>query len=350
MSIQNLIGREWIEKLMHAIPLHPHPTVEIMERYQLSWEELEHIVSRSVRNRIREWLFHLPTYNPMASRWIFMKREWVQGGYGTIYKLHQHNRKYIYKELKVETLDSFESLLREVYMYTQFPLFTAPCVYVSHQGIICERAWCAGHTLLELTPPQLFPISRMIRDLYQQLYELHHLGISHGDIKLDNVLIFRRERHQYTYLWNDWGSTSFPKWFPQKIRQRTTAIYWPYEVWAYPDTVISPAGDKWAFGCLVYELLFGTHYCPPRIDVKSGYKFAHPSDLEVAWLRLQCQLIPTPWRDFLIGCLHPDPAQRWSYNKGLHYLQTQPWSTWSTHRMLPIKERRAQFYKSYTIM
>ncbi len=83
------------------------------------------------------------------------------------------------------------------------------------------------------------------------LAELHGVGIAHGDVKPDNILVSQDGQLQLADpLGNGWGCT-----FIFAENHGGTPGYWAPEVWR--GASISKAGDVYSFGATLYHLATG---------------------------------------------------------------------------------------------
>jgi serine/threonine protein kinase len=97
--------------------------------------------------------------------------------------------------------------------------------------------------------------------------ELHALGITHRDIKMENVLIDEIGRYKLA----DFGSSTTTKSFTPKtgkessnaeddIAKHTTLMYRaPEQIELFSKLPLGPKVDVWALGCLFYFMLCDQH-------------------------------------------------------------------------------------------
>lgn len=177
--------------------------------------------------------------------------------------------------------------------------------------ILCE--YCDRGTLTDLELP-IQELERSCRILYQislALKHIHSLGITHRDIKAENILFDRLGRVKLC----DFGSATRSKYEPtinwtplerttveEEMQRHTTPLYRPPEILeTYLHYPINCAIDVWALGCLTYLIRFGQHAFPDSGKlsiVNCCYtipKDVSPSDSLVSIIR---------------QCLKPDPNER----------------------------------------
>jgi len=87
------------------------------------------------------------------------------------------------------------------------------------------------------------------KDILSQIYSLHMSNISHGDIKMNNIL-YNSENDKYTLI--DYGTVSFMNPSKEMLFYRSTLLYSsPEEL----DSIIyNTTSDVWSFGMILYEV------------------------------------------------------------------------------------------------
>ncbi len=87
------------------------------------------------------------------------------------------------------------------------------------------------------------------------LYHLHHhLSLVHLDVKPGNIMLRCSERRAYL---TDFGTSEEVNAAQPKYDTYTTNLYRAPELWNHartPSSVLTPAADIWAFGCVLYEM------------------------------------------------------------------------------------------------
>ncbi|KQR01953.1 serine/threonine protein kinase [Arthrobacter sp. Leaf141] len=141
-------------------------------------------------------------------------------------------------------------------------------------------------------------------EIFDALAAAHARGVTHRDIKPDNVLLARpwAEREQGDVRVSDFGISDV---VGERIRQTTGLIGTPQYM---PPELISqgrsgPAGDVYSTGVLLYELLAGrTPFAGPGTDFSVAYRHvsSRPPRIPVA---------DAVW-EVLDSLLSKDPAQR----------------------------------------
>lgn len=185
-----------------------------------------------------------------------------EGGFGSVYKCaDSQKREYALKKITANRSDKagtpclFEASVMST--YTHPSLNRALLVESSMDGlyILEDVAKCDLHGLISenfrngtfLNINQLKNITYRIG---KGLSFLHDKGLVHGDIKSNNILYFSETDIRIT----DFNLTTMVKW--KSSIHLCTSMYRPLEIWRN-DKDWTEKIDIWAYGCLMYELLYG---------------------------------------------------------------------------------------------
>ncbi|KAF9441650.1 kinase-like protein, partial [Macrolepiota fuliginosa MF-IS2] len=141
----------------------------------------------------------------------------------------------------------------------------------------------------------------LVSDIVNGLCYLHSIGVIHGDLKGQNILISDDRRA----LISDFvcSHTGLP---PQKIG---TMRWSPPEV-LEDENIMAPSGDIWSFGCICYEVFAGR---------SPFYEFSTNSRVAIAIVRGAVPRRPEPggpdhiddtmW-DLMLRCWRHEPQDR----------------------------------------
>ncbi len=159
---------------------------------------------------------------------------------------------------------------------------------------------------------QAMESTRAMVHILRALDYIHKKGAVHGDVKTRNVIVFNGQHP--TYKMGDFGTLS---WFPRSSIPSTVEYRSP-ELWE--DRISTSKSDMWAFGCLVFELLYGT----PLISRESGVTKEYYLDMIRGMQRLigygteskSVPVLPVGFpsgsviHSIIVDCLHPNPGSR----------------------------------------
>jgi len=164
-------------------------------------------------------------------------------------------------------------------------LETAKTDMYSHQKKVFEAAASGSEY-------DQFPLDRLAVDLYSGLCVLHHEGITHGDLKPENVLICERQGVKLAVI-ADLGSA--------REASKTRTDGFEVSPWYRAPEIfcrghIGTSSDVWAAACVLYEYAFGV----PLFCVTRG-SWARTKRESSALYKAHCTLLGLPPSDYLIG-------------------------------------------------
>lgn len=155
-------------------------------------------------------------------------------------------------------------------------------------GPVLCRPWVEGLNLRQvgdedgLTPRR---ICVLLRDVLSALAEAHRLGLVHGGLSPENVLVVRDAAGQESALVCDFGAARLAKPRPQSVFS-PEGIPWGNPAYMAPEQAagasIDGRADVYAVGVLLYELLT----CEPLFEVQG----------DQAWVEAQQHAVPVPPR------------------------------------------------------
>lgn len=150
-------------------------------------------------------------------------------------------------------------------------------------------------------------------ELYEQVLEgvchLHQVGISHGDIKPQNILV---QGHQLKLT--DFGSSIYTQDIYARCRENGgTVLYSPPEdaglTTRQKDWALAVAHDVYSLGVLLYQLLTGQLPHDTLAQVVRHTPFPRPSELNSS--------ICPALEEVVLRCLELQPGERWTSAEAL---------------------------------
>lgn len=200
-----------------------------------------------------------------------------------------------------------------------------PYIAISWAGMSMSAVLRAGEFGSNVTRSKA-----MILQTQQALGHLHEVGIVHGDVKPNNIMI---RQHDLRVTLIDFGSAEHvkdPQWLPADTvyfneLYRAPELHHLIKAFTGRDTTLLKqaltfAVDVWAYGCVVVEMFRGKPAFQPssgsvREQVQQWCK--RPESNRVFLLqsclkrveRVSAELRPE-FKALLMGCLHVEPSRR----------------------------------------
>ncbi|XP_047450729.1 homeodomain-interacting protein kinase 1-like [Mugil cephalus] len=112
-------------------------------------------------------------------------------------------------------------------------------------------------------PMQLEDIRTMIQQLATAFDALKTLGITHTDVKPDNIMLVDRIRQPLRVKLIDFGLSMYPWQAKQGMRLQTPSYRAPEIILGLPFT---EAIDIWSLGCVMAIMVFGVTLFPGRME------------------------------------------------------------------------------------
>jgi len=104
--------------------------------------------------------------------------------------------------------------------------------------------------------------SRLVKEVAAALTFMHGIGIVHGDLKPENLMLSTARSEDSTIKIVDFGCAQISEesgFIISKSSAGNTPAYCPPEVLENPDGPITPAMDVWGLGIILYIMLTGLH-------------------------------------------------------------------------------------------
>ncbi len=176
--------------------------------------------------------------------------------------------------------------------------------------VVMERA--AGTPLGELVdregPLPLDRVRTIASQILSALGAIHKAGLVHGDVKSDNVLVDAENRDAVTII--DFGlareSGSRPYGVEEHMLSGTPEYMAPELARGEP---LTPAGELYAVGVIVYEMLTGTTPFGSSSVTSVFEAHLHESVVPPS-LRVPDRMIPSSLEAIVLRALSKDPANR----------------------------------------
>nr|CCA21751.1 protein kinase putative [Albugo laibachii Nc14] len=207
-------------------------------------------------------------------------------------------------------------------------------------AIVTERA--EGELLSVLARYHAFQICErdiafLIHDLLEAVSYLHHMGVTHRDIKLENIMCKSRNLHDGIVLIDFGLAHRYSKGSERPQGMNGTCHYMAPEMFGR-ESVYDHRIDIWAIGVVAFILLSGCYPFDAKFmsqvedQIVLG-SFAFPKDI--------VDSISDDAKDFISQILVPDPNLRASAATYLQHPWVQHWQKQSTNVYLT--ERLKQF-------
>ncbi|KAJ3554667.1 hypothetical protein NP233_g12371 [Leucocoprinus birnbaumii] len=252
-----------------------------------------------------------------------------EGGFSTVYKGRYQGEAVCVKVLRLsqDTLNSYYKELT-VWAHLNHPnilRFYGVCRSVNSAGRLVKLSlvspWMKNGNLstfaITLNPPDRLIL---IYDVIVGLAFLHKLGIVHGDLKGNNILVSNERRALIT----DFGASHItPK---EAMKAGATSSQIDYTTrWAAPEILSGEAArpemscDIWSFGCLCGETLSGLrpfHHLPDR-KVLFGIVVGNEAPFNQSTLYSNgCDRLTIPWIwDMISRCCAYSTSERPAANE-----------------------------------
>lgn len=152
---------------------------------------------------------------------------------------------------------------------------------------------------------------RVCRVLVHSLAALHKAGFIHGDIKLDNILLYQLPSENLSVKIIDFDDAFRKEESPEPGDEvHGDQVYLAPETFRLmlgEDIKLTPAIDTFALGILLYQILMKLEM--PEFD-KTNSNYAFEAVLEGQQLRLKTEELPEPFRSLIPQMLAADPEER----------------------------------------
>lgn len=246
------------------------------------------------------------------------------------YLSSQNRRQALESEIKILSKLGHRSIIRFVDVFEEKDAFvivteraedelmTVLCRYYAFQ--ICER-----------------DVAFLIHELLDAVSYLHHLGVTHRDIKLENIMCKSRDLHDGIVLIDFGLAHRYSKGNGRPQGMNGTCHYMAPEMFG-KDSVYDHRIDIWAIGVVAFILLCGCYPFDAKFmsqvedQIVSG-SFTFPKDV--------VSVMSDAAKDFISQVLIPDPNSRASAAKHLKHPWVSSWRKQSTN--VYCAERLKQF-------
>jgi transcriptional regulator with GAF, ATPase, and Fis domain/serine/threonine protein kinase/Tfp pilus assembly protein PilF len=180
-----------------------------------------------------------------------------QGGQGSVFLVHDlvyGGQKLVLKRCR--DFNNEDELLRE---FQSLALLCHPGIAKvydlgkfedkSEKGYFITREYVEGRSILENTPLSWNKILPLLLDILSALAHIHHLGIVHGDLSGNNILVNKQGNIKII----DFGMAS-------KIEDNTPSFHGSI-LYMAPEVIkqgrISPQSDLYSLGVILYKMMTG---------------------------------------------------------------------------------------------
>ena len=164
-----------------------------------------------------------------------------------------------------------------------------------------------------------------VRQIAVGLHYIHKKNIIHFDIKPNNIGYTQRPDGTRVYKLTEFGlaewsrvtsSTEFQCDIANGCFEKTAQVYRSYELLLLSDEPISEKADVWSFGCIVYEMVFGTPLFKKLNTTDDRYE--HKKIIQDAWLHIRRMQHNSSdivqLAHLVLECTNPFVAKRLSMN------------------------------------
>nr|ODN87066.1 STE/STE20/YSK protein kinase [Cryptococcus depauperatus CBS 7841] len=244
-----------------------------------------------------------------------------KGAYGAVYRARHTATGHIVA-LKIINLDTEDDdvgdIQKEVALLQQLRMSTpaAPQNIIKYYGSLMQgpRVWIimeyaeggSIRTLSRAQPLKELHICLIIREILIALAFLHKNGVIHRDLKAANILLTTQP---YRILLCDFGVAAL---LQSSTSKRSTFVGTPY--WMAPEVVTEgrlydSKADIWSLGITLLEMAYGE---PPLSGQPAARAVMLLGDKRMRAPRLEGDHWSKEMRDFVVGCLNEEPADRLS--------------------------------------
>ncbi|OXG23511.1 protein-serine/threonine kinase [Cryptococcus neoformans Tu401-1] len=272
------------------------------------------------------YLAALPAeHKDAAPESLYQKLEIVgKGAYGAVYR-GKHIATGHIVALKIINLDTEDDdvadIQKEISLLQQLMLGGSnsggpPPNVIKYYGSLMQgpRVWIimeyaeggSIRTLSRAQPLKELHICLVIREVLLALAFLHKNGVIHRDIKAANILLTTQP---HRILLCDFGVAAL---LQSSTSKRSTFVGTPY--WMAPEVVTEgrmydAKADIWSLGITLLEMAYGE---PPMSGQPAARAVMLLGDKRMRAPRLEGDHWSKEMRDFVVGCLNEEPADRLS--------------------------------------
>ena len=209
---------------------------------------------------IRSSNLPLDTHSFQLNEVYQAKRIIGKGGFGFVYEVSDNkNQVFALKRVSREKQGIpclMEASLMASYQHPHLSLAQHIEVLDGELYILQEMAQCDLEGWCNLNRPTRNKVKQILYAVAQALHFLHRNGVIHGDVKLQNVLVYSHD----DFRLGDFSVSSLKEW--RSDLKICTRSHRPIEGW---EGEWSESVDVWALGCFLHQLIFGEKLFPEQI-------------------------------------------------------------------------------------